>query len=134
MKLSGVAISSTEAGTAKGILFALPLRFLQLPAKLSKIDAMLGGLVLPDEDYRDIPSVALPENRIFVDVDLLQGGSEFAQQGCDGGFGFLTKVTSGTRVQGDVARATGLEPRVFGRVVRAHGCGLEYFMNGPELE
>ena len=121
LKLSGVATSSIEAGIAKGILCPLSLGFLQLPAKLSKIDAMLRGLVLADENYRDIPSIALPENRIFVNVDLLQGGSEFAQQGCDGGFGFLTKVTSRSRVQSDVSRATGHKPRVFGRVVGAHG-------------
>ena len=100
---------------------ALALGVHQLPAKLSKIDAMLRRFVLADENYRDIPSIALLEKRIFVDVDLVQSGPEFAQQGCDGGFGFLTKVTSGTRIQSDVARAAGLEPNVFGRVVCAHG-------------
>ena len=110
-----------DAGTVKRVLFALRLGFFQLPAKLSKIDAMLRGLVLADENYRDIPSIALSENRIFVDVDLVQRGLEFAQQGCDGGFGFLTKVTSTARVQSDVVGAAGRQPRVFGRVVRAHG-------------
>ena len=82
---------------------------------------MLGGLVLPDEKDRDIPSIALGENRIFVDVDLVQRGPEFAQHGGDDGFGFLTKVTSRARVQSDVSRATGRKPSIFGRVVRAHG-------------
>src|SRR5206468_744619 len=40
----------------------------------------------------------------FVDVDLVQRRPELAEQGCDGGFGLLTKVTSGTRVQGDVVK------------------------------
>ena len=106
--------------------------FVQLPAKLSKIDAVLCGLVFPDENYRDIPSIALCENRIFVNVDLVQRGPEFAQHRGDDGFGFLTKVTSRSRVQSDVSRATGHKPRVFGRVVCALGCGFEYFMNGPE--
>src|SRR6266581_3962959 len=75
---------------------------------------MLRGLMLADENDRDLPSIALFENRIFVDVDLVQRRPELAEQGCDGGFGLLTKVTSGTRVQGDVARATGGQPRIFG--------------------
>src|SRR5439155_4468259 len=62
---------------------------------------MLRGLMLADENDRDLPSIALFENRIFVDVDLVQRRPELAEQGCDGGFGLLTKVTSGTRVQGD---------------------------------
>ena len=93
---------------------------------------MLGGLVLPDENDRDIPSIALGENLIFVDVDLVQRGPEFAQHGGDDGFGFLTKMTSRARVQSDISRATGRKPRIFGPVVRAHGWGFEYFMNGPE--
>ena len=93
---------------------------------------MLGGLVLPDENDRDIPSIALGENRIFVDVDLVQRGPEFAQHGGDDGSGFLTKVTSRARVQSDVSRPTGRKPSIFGRVVCAHGRGFEYFMNGPE--
>ena len=97
------------------------MRFFQLPAKLGRIDAMLGGLVLPDENHRDIPSIARCENRVFVDVDLVQRGPEFAQHRGDDGFGLLTKVTSRARVQSDVSRATGRQPRVFGRVVRAHG-------------
>lgn len=107
--------------TAERILFASSLCFFQLPAKPSKIDAMLRGLVLPDEDYWDIPSIALFENRIFVDVDLVQRGPELAQHRGDRGFGFVTKVTSRARVQSHVSRATGRKPRIFGRVVRAHG-------------
>jgi hypothetical protein len=93
---------------------------------------MLGGLVLPDENDGDIPSIALGESRVFVDVDLVQHGPEFAQHGGDDRFGFLTKVASRARVQGDVSRATGRKPRIFGPVVRAHGWGFEYLMNGPE--
>lgn len=93
---------------------------------------MFRGLVLPDENDRDIPSIALGENLIFVDVDLVQRGPEFAQHGGDDGFGFLTKMTSRARVQSDISRATGRKPRIFGPVVRAHGWGFEYFMNGPE--
>ena len=59
-------------------LVALPLRSFQLPAKLSKIDAMLRGLVLADENHRDIPSVALFKKRIVVDVDFVQRGPELA--------------------------------------------------------
>jgi len=114
-------MSRSRWSAAKRVLFALPLRVFQLPAKLSKIDAMLRGLMLPDEDYRDVPSVALLENRIFVDVDLVQRGSELPQHRGDGSFGFLTKVTSRARVQGYVSRATGRKPRIFGRAVRAHG-------------
>src|SRR5215472_4924574 len=114
-------MSRSRWSAAKRILLALPLRVFQLPAKLSKIDAMLRGLMLPDEDYRDIPSIALFENRIFVDVDLVQRGRELPQHGGHGRFGFLTKVTARARVQSYVSRATGRKPRIFGRVVRAHG-------------
>jgi hypothetical protein len=51
----------------------------------------------------------------------VQRGPEFAQHRGDDRFGFLTKVTSRSRVQSDVSRATGHKPRVFGRVVCAHG-------------
>jgi hypothetical protein len=44
-----------------------------------------------------------------------------AQHRGDRGFGFLTKVTSRARVQSHVSRATARKPRIFGRVVRAHG-------------
>jgi len=81
---------------------------------------MLGGFARADENYGDVPCIALFQNRVFVDVDFAEHSAKFAQQRGDGGFGFFAKVTPGTRVERDVAWATGRKLLIFGRVVRGH--------------
>ena len=82
---------------------------------------MLRGFAPGDENHRNVPSKALLQSGIFVDVDLAQRGAKFAQQGRDSGLCLLAKMASRSCVQRDVARTAGREPRIFGRVARAHG-------------
>jgi hypothetical protein len=89
-------------------------RLRQLPTKLSKINAMFGSFVRPDEDHGDVPSITLFQNGVLVDVHFSQGSAKFAQQRRDGGLGFFAKVAAGTRIERDIARATGSEPDIFG--------------------
>ena len=70
-------------------------RFPQLPTKLRKINAMLGGFVRADENDRNVPSIALFQNGVFVDVHFTEDSAKFAEQGRDGGLCFFAKVTAG---------------------------------------
>jgi len=82
---------------------------------------MLGGFVLADEDYGNVPSKVLSQNSIFINVDFAEDGAKFAEERGDGGFGFFAKMTAGTGVERDVARAAGRESGIF-RGGGAHGC------------
>ena len=57
-------------------MIALPARFFQLAPKPGEIDAMFCGFVPADENHRNVPSVALLQNGVFVDVDFAQSGAE----------------------------------------------------------
>ena len=91
---------------------------------------MLCGFMPADEDDRDIPSVAVFQDRILIDIHFAKRGVEFSQKHGDGSFGFFAQVTSGAGVEGDVARPARRQPQIFRAL--AHGLGVEYFMNGPE--
>ncbi len=54
-----------------------------------------------NEDDRNIPAVALFQNRIGINIDFPEGGAELSQERRDGGLGFLAKVASWTRIEGD---------------------------------
>ena len=86
---------------------------------------MLCGFVRADENCGNVPSIALLQNRVLINVDFAQDRAKFAKQRRDGGFGFLTKVAARTRVKRDVARAAGRKLRVFARIARAHGFPLK---------
>lgn len=82
---------------------------------------MLGGFVRADEEHWDVTSIAFFQNGVLVDVYFSQNGAKFSQQWRYGGLRFFAEMASGARIKSDVARAAGCEPRVFGRVARAHG-------------
>jgi len=65
---------------------------------LNKVDAMLGGFVLADENHGDVPSIALFQNGVFVYVDFAKSGIQLAQQRRDSGFGFFAEMAAGTRI------------------------------------
>lgn len=74
---------------------------------------MLGGFARADENYRDVPSIALFQNRVFVDVDFAEHSAKFAEQRRDGGLGFLAKMTPRPRIERDIARTTPRELCIF---------------------
>ncbi len=63
---------------------------------------MLRGFLRADEEHRNIPTVALPKDRIVIYVDLSQNSAEFSQEGRDGSLSFVAKVTARTSVERDV--------------------------------
>ena len=67
---------------------------------------MLGGFVRADENHGDVPSIALFQDRVFVDVDFAEHKAKFAEQRRDGRLGFFAKMTPGTRVERDIPRTT----------------------------
>jgi hypothetical protein len=54
-------------------------RFFQLAAKLAEIDTMLGGFVLADKDHRNVPSIALLQDGVFINVYFAQCSTRFMQ-------------------------------------------------------
>jgi hypothetical protein len=91
---------------------------------------MLGRFPLADEDHRNIPSVALLQDRIVVDIDFPEGGAEFAQERRDGRLCFVAEVASGTRVESDVAWARSGESGVFG--MSAHRLRAKLHLTGEQ--
>jgi len=96
---------------------------------------MFRGFPRTDEDNRDVPPVALVQNRIFVDVDFAQRRAKLQQQRRNGGFGFVAEMAAWASIKRYVARAGGREPLILAKGVTgmfAHGFGFEYFWKGPE--
>jgi hypothetical protein len=89
---------------------------------------MLCGFALADEDDGDIQAVSLLQHQIVIDVYLAQNGTELAEQRGDGGFRFLAKMASGTRVERDVARAGSGKAGVFG--MSAHRLRAKLHLTG----
>jgi hypothetical protein len=112
------------------ILLVVSYRFLKLPPELDQVHAMLRHFALPDEDYRNIPSIASLQHFILINIHFMKNRPELGQNRRDGRFGFLAKMTPRTRVQSYVAWPGSSEARIFGPV--PHGLGFEYFMKGPE--
>ena len=98
---------------------------LKLTPELLHVHAMLGAFARPDEDHRNVPPVALFENRIVFDIDFTEHGAEFPQQRRNGRFSFFAKMAARTRVERHLARSSGGQARVFRVLI--HGFGLEYF-------
>jgi hypothetical protein len=76
---------------------------LKLPPELLQIHVVLRRFPLSDEEHWNIPTIALLQNRIGIYIDFPEGGAEFSQERGDGRLGFVAKVTSGTRVESNVA-------------------------------
>jgi hypothetical protein len=79
---------------------------LKLPTELLQVYAMLRRFLLTDEEHRDIPTVALLQQRIVIYIDFAEDSAEFPQKRRDGALSFVAEVTTGTRVERDVERAT----------------------------
>ena len=75
----------------------------KLPPELLEIHAVLRRFPLAKEDHRNIPAIALLEDRIGIYIDLPEYSAKFSQERRDGRLGFVTKMASGTRIEGDVA-------------------------------
>ncbi len=98
---------------------------LKLPTELLEIHAVLCRFPLANEDHRNIPAVALLEDRIGVYIDFAKDSAKFAQERSDGRLGFVAKVASWTRVESDVAGTGSGKACVFGMsahrlIVKAH--------------
>jgi len=91
---------------------------------------MLRRFVLPNENYRNIPSIAFLQNGILIHVHLAKHRSKLAQNRRDRGLRFVAKMATWARVQRDVSRPAPRQSQIFRRI--AHGWGFEYFMKGPE--
>jgi len=75
---------------------------------------MLCRFPLADEDYRNIPAVALLKDRIGIYIHFSECGAEFLQERRDGRLGFVAEVASGTRIESNLARSGSGKAGVFG--------------------
>ncbi len=75
---------------------------------------MLRRFPLSDEDHRNIPTVALFQDRIGIYIDFPEGAAEFSQERRDGRLGFVAEVASRTRVECNVAGPGSGKAGVFG--------------------
>ncbi len=75
---------------------------------------MLRRFPLSDEDHRNIPTVALFQDRIGIYIDFPEGAAEFSQERRDGRLGFVAEVASRTRVESNVAGPGSGKAGVFG--------------------
>ena len=91
---------------------------------------MLCRFMLPNENYWNVPAVALLQNLILIHVHFVKHRGKLARNRRDRGLRFVAKMAPRARVQRDVTRPASRQPQIFGGI--AHGCGFEYFMKGPE--
>jgi len=75
----------------------------KLPPELLEIHAVLRRFPLANKNHRNIPTVALLEDRIGINIDFAKDGAEFSQERRDGRLGFVAEVASWTRIESDVA-------------------------------
>ena len=103
---------------------------MKLPPELFQIHAMLRRFLLTDEDHRNIPTVALLQDRIRIYIDFPEGGAEFSQERRDGRLGLVAQVASGTRVESNVARPGSGKAGVFG--MSAHRFVAKLHLTGEQ--
>ena len=101
---------------------------LKLAPELLRIHTMLRRLPLADKDHRNIPTVALLEDGIIINVDFSEGGAELSQERRDDSLGFLAEVAPRTGVQSYVAGAASSETDVFGK--SAHRWAAKLHLTG----
>ena len=106
------------------------LRISQLLAELRQVHAMLCRFVLPNENYRNIPAVAVLQNGILIHVHFAKHRGKLAQNRRDRRLRFVAKMATRARIQRDVVRPAPRQSQIFRGI--AHGWGFEYFMKGPE--
>ena len=76
---------------------------MKLPPELLQVYTVLRCFPLSDEEHRNIPTIALLQDRIGIYIDFPEGGAEFSQERRDGHLGFVAEVAFGTRVESNVA-------------------------------
>jgi len=91
---------------------------------------MLRCFPLANEDHRNIPAVALLQDRIGIYIDFPEDGAEFSQERRDGRLGFVAKVASWTRIEGDVAGRGSGKACVFR--IGAHRLGAKLHLTGEQ--
>ena len=101
-----------------------------MPPELLEIHAVLRRFPLANEDHRNIPAVALLQDRIGIYIDFAEDSAEFSQERRDGRLGFVTEVASWTRVESDVAGTGSGKARVFG--MRAHRLSAKPHLTGEQ--
>jgi hypothetical protein len=83
-----------------------------------------------DEDHRNIPAVALLEDRIGIYIDFPEGGAEFSQERRDRSLGFVAEVASGMRIESNVAGPGSGKTGVFG--MSAHRFVAKLHLTGEQ--
>ena len=101
---------------------------MKLPPELLRVHTMLRRFPLANKNHRNVPTVALLQDRIGIYIDFSEDGSEFSQERRDGRLGFVAQVAFGTRVESDVAGTGCRKAGVFGMsahrfVVKVHLTG-----------
>src|SRR2546421_5185658 len=91
---------------------------------------MLRRFLLTDEDHRNIPTVALLQDRIRIYIDFPEGGAEFSQEWRDSRLGLVTQEASGTRVESNVAGTGCRKSGVFG--MSAHRFVVKVHLTGEQ--
>jgi hypothetical protein len=72
--------------------------------KFRGMDAVLRNLARTEEDDGHVVGVALAQQRISINIHLVQRGGEFAQERSHRRLGFIAQMTVRARVDRDVAR------------------------------
>jgi hypothetical protein len=103
---------------------------LKLPPELLEIHAVLCRFPLANKDHRNIPTVALLEDRIGIYIDLPEYSAKFSQERRDGGLGFVAEVASWTRIESDVAGTASGKACVFR--MSAHRLSAKAHLTGEQ--
>jgi len=91
---------------------------------------MLRYFSLANEDHRNIPAVALLQDRIGINIDFPEDSAEFSQERRDGRLGFVAKVAPRTRIEGDIAGSGSGKAGVFW--MGAHRLSANLHLNGGQ--
>ena len=94
---------------------------MKLPPELLQIHTMLRRFPLANKNHRNVPTVALLQDRIGIYIDFSEDGSEFSQERRDGRLGFVAEVASGTRVESNVTGPRSSKAGVLGMSIHHFG-------------
>ena len=103
---------------------------MKLPPELLRVHTMLRRFPLANKNHRNVPTVALLQDRIGIYIDFSEDGSEFSQERRDGRLGFVAEVASGTRVESNVAGPGSGKAGVFGMSIHHFGAKLHLTGSG----
>jgi len=82
---------------------------------------MLGGFARAEEKNGNVPSVALLQDRVLINIHFPKAWAEFPKQGFDKGFGFFAEMAAGARVERNVQWFARGKAQVLG--MSDHGLG-----------